>query len=98
MRDDLERSELRTSKLIDEADDHYLSMDQQTERRMSVVERKWAKKINSLQQGHKRERESIVAQFNQDKEALRAEIGTYLYVYRPQKVLCHVTFRASIAF
>lgn len=80
MKDDLEKSELRTSKLIDEVDDRYLSMDQQSEKKLSVVERKWAKKLNSTQHAYERERDTMLSQFNQDKELLRKEIGM-LIVY-----------------
>nr|CAB3264328.1 ninein-like protein [Phallusia mammillata] len=79
MKDDLERSELRTSKLIDEVDDRYLSMDQQNEKKLTVVERKWAKKLNCAQHAHERERDTMLIQFNQDKELFRKEIDALQY-------------------
>ncbi|XP_009861113.3 uncharacterized protein LOC100186835 [Ciona intestinalis] len=74
MREDLERSEIRNSKLVEEVDDRYLSMDQQNERKMSGMERKWVKKLSSAQRGFEREREAMMATSDREREIMQKEI------------------------
>ncbi|XP_076802141.1 uncharacterized protein LOC143446407 [Clavelina lepadiformis] len=76
MRDDLERSELRNSKIIEEVDDRYVTIDQQNERRISNSEKKWAKKLNSVQRNFDRERDAIVSQSNLERDTLKKELDT----------------------
>ena len=75
MKEDLDRSELRNSKIMEEVDDRYVSLDQQHELRIEGMERKWSKKLQCSQRNFDRERESILAQAAQEREELLREMG-----------------------
>ena len=75
MKDDLNRSELRNSKIMEEVDDRCLNQDQQHEKRIDSLEKKWSKKFQSVQRNFEKERETILSQSLSEKEELLKEIG-----------------------
>ena len=75
MKEDLERSELRNSKIMEEVDDHYVTLEQQHERRIEGMERKWNKKLQAAQRSFDRERDTILSHAAQEKDELLREMG-----------------------
>lgn len=75
MKEDLNRSELRHSKIAEEADDRCVGLDEQHEIKLEGLERMWNRKLSSAHRNFERERESILIQTTSEKEELYKEIG-----------------------
>ena len=77
MRETLNKAEIRNSKLIKEADDRYLTIEQSNDKKLAQTERKWQKKLHSAQKEFERDKETIMSQCNYDVINLQKEIGGF---------------------
>ena len=73
----MNRSQIQTSMLAEEADDQYLTIDEQNERYISNLEQEWKERMDANQHEFKRERDSLVKQADKERKSLNNEIGWY---------------------
>lgn len=77
MRDNLNQSEIRNSKLAEEADDHYFTIDEQNHLLVKKIESKWQKKLDACQLKFQKEQEEFARQAAEENANLQNEIGLY---------------------
>nr|XP_039249044.1 ninein-like protein [Styela clava] len=74
MKDDLEKSEIRNSKLIDEVDDRYLHVDKNREKLLHNLEQQWSRKLRQAQRTFDNDRELFQTDAMLERDALQQEI------------------------
>lgn len=74
IKETLNRSQLRTSMLVEEADHRYLTIDQQNEMEMSNLDKEWQQRLDTTLAQFNRERNSLISQAEKERSSLHQQI------------------------